>query len=176
MRYASKQELGTTIVYAIGGSSLGQVLVAEGARGIVAILIGDDDAALVADLESRFPGASLQRADRALAKRLATAIALVESPSKTVALTLDARGTAFQQRVWSALREIPCGATRSYADVARDIGAPHAVRAVASACAANPVAVAIPCHRVRRGDGGLAGYRWGIERKRALLAREAAVA
>lgn len=176
MRYASKQEPGTAIGFAIGRSSLGQVLVAEGARGIVAILIGDDDAALVADLESRFRGASLQRADRALSTRLAAAIALVETPSGTVALTLDARGTAFQQRVWSALREIPCGATRSYADVARDIGAPHAVRAVASACAANPVAVAIPCHRVRRSDGGLAGYRWGIERKRALLAREAAVA
>jgi len=162
------------IDYAIGDSSLGRVLVAHSARGVVAILLGDDSAALVADLQSRYAGTPLQRADGALAGRLAAVIALVETPAAGFDLALDPRGTAFQQRVWRALREIPCGTTQSYSDVARRIGAPRSVRAVAGACAANPLAVAVPCHRVLRSDGGLSGYRWGVARKRALLAREAA--
>lgn len=162
------------IDYAIGDSSLGRVLVAQSARGVVAILLGDDPAALVADLQSRHAGTPLQRADSALAGRLAAVIALVETPAAGFDLALDPRGTAFQQRVWRALREIPCGTTQSYSDVARRIGAPRAVRAVAGACAANPLAVVVPCHRVLRSDGGLSGYRWGVARKRALLAREAA--
>jgi len=164
----------STIDYAIGESSLGRLLVAQSARGIVAILMGDDPAVLVADIQRRFAGAPLQRTEGALAGHLAAVIALVEAPSASFDLALDVRGTAFQQRVWNALREIPCGTTQSYSDVASRIGAPRAVRAVAGACAANALALAIPCHRVVHRDGGLSGYRWGVERKRALLAREAA--
>lgn len=164
----------STIDYAIGESLLGCLLVAQSARGIVAILMGDDPAALVADLQRRFEGTPLQRMDSAVAKHLAAVIALVETPSARFDFALDVRGTAFQQRVWDALREIPCGTTQSYSDVACRIGAPRAVRAVAGACAANALALAIPCHRVVHRDGGLSGYRWGAERKRALLAREAA--
>jgi AraC family transcriptional regulator, regulatory protein of adaptative response / methylated-DNA-[protein]-cysteine methyltransferase len=167
---------GGAIEYTVGDSSLGHVLVARSARGIVAILLGDGPAALVTELVSRFRGTLLQRADDSMAAELAQVIARVECPAASHDVALDVRGTAFQQRVWSALREIHCGTTQSYTDVARRIGAPQAVRAVAGACAANPIAVVIPCHRVRRGNGDLAGYRWGVARKRALLEREAAQA
>jgi AraC family transcriptional regulator of adaptative response/methylated-DNA-[protein]-cysteine methyltransferase len=145
------------IRYAIGVCTLGAILVACSDRGVCAITLGDDPTVL-ADFE----------------QVVAQVVRLVEQPAQGITLPLDVRGTAFQHRVWQALRELPVGLTLSYADLAERIGAPKAVRAVAQACAANPVAVAIPCHRVVRGDGGLAGYRWGIERKRALLQREAA--
>jgi AraC family transcriptional regulator of adaptative response/methylated-DNA-[protein]-cysteine methyltransferase len=160
------------IRYAAGPCSLGMVLVAQSDRGICAILFGDDPEALVRDLHDRFPRASLHAGDAKFESQLATVIAFVETPAAGLHLPLDIRGTAFQQRVWQALRAIPAGGTASYAEIAQRIGAPRAVRAVASACAANPLAVAVPCHRVVRSDGGLSGYRWGIERKRALLDRE----
>jgi AraC family transcriptional regulator of adaptative response/methylated-DNA-[protein]-cysteine methyltransferase len=139
---------------------------------VCAILLGDDPDELAHDVERRFPRARLVGADAAFERLVATVVGLVEQPSVGTKLPLDIRGTAFQQRVWSALRAIPAGETVSYAELAKAIGAPRAVRAAAQACAANPLAVAIPCHRVVRTDGDLSGYRWGIERKRALLARE----
>jgi AraC family transcriptional regulator of adaptative response/methylated-DNA-[protein]-cysteine methyltransferase len=164
---------GTDIRFAIGECSLGAILVAASEKGVCAILLGEDPEALAHDLERRFPRANLIGADPAFEARVAQVVGLVERPGQGAALPLDVRGTAFQRRVWQALREIPAGTTRSYAEVARAIGAPRAVRAVAQACGANPLAVAIPCHRVVRNDGALAGYRWGVERKRALLDREA---
>jgi AraC family transcriptional regulator of adaptative response/methylated-DNA-[protein]-cysteine methyltransferase len=164
---------GQDIRFAIGQSSLGSILVAATARGVCAILLGDDPEALVHDLERRFPRAHLIGADPAFEQLVAQVVGLVEQPGVGGALPLDIRGTAFQQRVWKALRQIPAGKTASYTDIARKIGSPRAVRAVAQACAANPLAVAIPCHRVVRTDGDLSGYRWGVERKRALLDREA---
>lgn len=161
------------IRFAIGECSLGSILVAATARGVCAILLGDDPDELAHDLERRFPHANLIGADPGFEQLVARVVGLVERPDVGVDLPLDVRGTAFQQRVWQALREIPAGTTASYADIAGTIGAPRAIRAVAQACAANPVAVAIPCHRVVRTDGDLSGYRWGVERKRALLAREA---
>jgi AraC family transcriptional regulator of adaptative response/methylated-DNA-[protein]-cysteine methyltransferase len=161
------------IRFAIGESSLGSILVAQSARGICAISIGDDPEAMVRDLQDRFPQAQLIGADREFEKLVAQVVGFVEAPRIGLDLPLDVRGTAFQQRVWRALRKIPAGKTVSYTDIARRIGAPKAVRAVAQACGANPVAVAIPCHRVVRNDGALSGYRWGIERKRALLDKEA---
>jgi AraC family transcriptional regulator of adaptative response/methylated-DNA-[protein]-cysteine methyltransferase len=161
------------IRFAVGQSSLGAVLVASSARGVASILLGDDPEELVRDLQDRFPKARLIGADRAYERLVAHVIGCVETPDRCLDLPLDVRGTAFQQRVWRALRDIPPGETASYAEIARRIGAPRAVRAVAGACAANDHAVAIPCHRVVRHDGGLSGYRWGVERKRALLAREA---
>jgi AraC family transcriptional regulator, regulatory protein of adaptative response / methylated-DNA-[protein]-cysteine methyltransferase len=158
---------------AIGECSLGSVLVAQSPRGVCAILLGDDPSALARDLKQRFPNANLVGGDRDLEKRLAQVIGLIESPAMGLELPLDPRGTAFQQRVWQALRRIPAGSTASYTDIATRIGTPKAVRAVAQACAANAVAVAIPCHRVVRSDGALSGYRWGVERKRTLLEREA---
>ena len=163
----------TRIRYGIGQSSLGRVLAASSDRGICAILIGDDDATLIADLENRFPNADAIEADADFGTTLAAVIALVEAPGKGLDLPLDIRGTAFQQRVWQALRAIPAGETRSYAGLAQAIGQPDATRAVAGACAANRLAVAIPCHRIVKGDGALSGYRWGVDRKRALLEREA---
>lgn len=162
-----------SIRYAIGESSLGDVLVAQSARGVVAILLGDDRTELEAELARRFAASDVTHADDAQVPGLAAVIALIENPQAGADLALDIRGTAFQKRVWKALCDIPCGTTRSYTDIARRIGAPRAVRAVAGACAANALAVAIPCHRVLRQDGALSGYRWGIARKRALLAREA---
>ncbi|KYF57388.1 6-O-methylguanine DNA methyltransferase, partial [Sorangium cellulosum] len=159
------------IRFAIGECSLGSILVAATARGVCAILLGDDPEELVHDLERRFPRARLIGGDAGFEQLVAQVVGLVESPRVGVALPLDVRGTAFQQRVWQALRGIPMGATASYAEIASAIGAPGAARAVASACAANALAVAIPCHRVVRNDGELSGYRWGIERKRALLDR-----
>ena len=139
-----------------------------------AIFLGDDPDALTRELQDRFPRATLIGGDAAFEDVVAKVVGLIEAPGTGVDLPLDVRGTAFQQRVWWALREIPAGSTASYREIARRIGAPRAVRAVAHACAVNPVAVAIPCHRVVRSDGGLAGYRWGVERKRELLEREAA--
>jgi AraC family transcriptional regulator of adaptative response/methylated-DNA-[protein]-cysteine methyltransferase len=165
---------GTRVQFAIGECSLGAILVAATARGVCAILLGDDPEALTRELEELFPNAALVPGGGGFERWMAAVIGLVEQPRIGVALPLDVQGTAFQQRVWRALSKIPVGATRSYADIAKQIGAPEAVRAVAAACAANKLAVAIPCHRVVRKDGALAGYRWGVERKRSLLAKEAA--
>ena len=162
----------TQIRFAVGECSLGAILVAASERGICAIFLGDDPAALVCDLQDRFPSARLLGGDTRFEQLVAQAVGLVEAPRLGLDLPLDVRGTAFQQRVWQALREIPAGSTASYTEIARRIGAPRSVRAVAGACAANCLAVAIPCHRVIRTDGGLAGYHWGIERKRVLLERE----
>jgi AraC family transcriptional regulator of adaptative response/methylated-DNA-[protein]-cysteine methyltransferase len=152
------------------------VLVAASDKGVCAITLGDDPDALVRELQDRFPRARLVGGDAQFERRVAEVVGLVEAPGLGSDLPLDVRGTAFQQRVWQALREIPPGETASYADVAEKIGAPKAVRAVAQACAANPLAVAIPCHRVVRTDGALSGYRWGVERKRELLKREGVAA
>ena len=169
-----------TIRYTILPSSLGAVLVARSVAtgGLSAVLLDDDRAVLVAELRRRFPGMSVEAADGdgTLQELASKVVALVESPADpecAVDAPLDARGTEFQQLVWSALRGIPAGTTVTYAELARRVGRPGAVRAVASACAANPLAIVVPCHRAVRSDGGLAGYRWGVERKRTLLAREA---
>jgi AraC family transcriptional regulator of adaptative response/methylated-DNA-[protein]-cysteine methyltransferase len=160
------------IRFALGGCSLGSVLVAVSAKGICTISLGDDPEELTRDLQGRFPQAELIGNDGEFEQWIAQIIAFVETPALGLDLPLDIRGTAFQQRVWQALRQIPAGQTVSYTDIAQRIGAPKAVRAVASACAANSLAVAIPCHRVLRSDGNLSGYRWGIERKAELLRRE----
>jgi len=160
------------IQFALGESSLGAILVARSERGLCAILMDDEPEVLVADLQLRFPKAELVGGDRDFEQWVAQVVGFVESPRLGLALPLDIRGTAFQQRVWQALTEIPPGTTASYADIAARLEHPKAVRAVAGACAANALAVAIPCHRVVRSDGGLSGYRWGVERKRQLLARE----
>jgi AraC family transcriptional regulator of adaptative response/methylated-DNA-[protein]-cysteine methyltransferase len=165
----------TTIRFAVGECSLGSILVAATDLGVCSILLGDDPEALVKDLQDRFPSARLQGGDAQFEKIVATVVGFVEAPALGLELQLDVRGTAFQQRVWQALTEIPPGSTASYAEIAKRLGAPKAVRAVAQACGANPIAVAIPCHRVVRTDGALSGYRWGIERKRRLLEREAAL-
>lgn len=163
----------TAIRFAVGQCSLGAILVAASARGVCAITLGDDPEALVRDLQDHFPRAELIGADTAFEAVVAQVVGFVEAPRLGLDLPLDVRGTAFQQRVWQALRTIPAGTTASYSEIAQRIGSPKSVRAVASACAANAIAVAIPCHRVVRTDGALSGYRWGVERKRALLAREA---
>ncbi|MFC0409154.1 bifunctional DNA-binding transcriptional regulator/O6-methylguanine-DNA methyltransferase Ada [Roseomonas elaeocarpi] len=163
---------GEEIRFAIGACSMGAILVAQGGRGVCAILLGDDPEALLHDLEHRFPRARLLGGEAGFERLVAEAVALVDRPGNGHALPLDLRGTAFQRRVWQALAEIPAGTTLSYAELARRIGTPQAVRAVAGACAANALAVAIPCHRVVRTDGALSGYRWGLERKRQLLDRE----
>jgi AraC family transcriptional regulator, regulatory protein of adaptative response / methylated-DNA-[protein]-cysteine methyltransferase len=162
------------IRFAVGQSSLGAILVASSPKGVAAILMGDDPEALVRNLQDRFPKARLIGGDAAYEQLVARVIGFIEAPKIGLDLPLDVRGTAFQQRVWQSLREIPPGKTMSYAEIARVIGAPKAVRAVAGACASNNIAVAIPCHRVVRNDGALSGYAWGVERKRALIAREAA--
>lgn len=165
---------GAAIRFAVGECSLGTILVAATDKGVCAILLGDDPDALLRDLQDRFPKAHLIGGDGDFERLVAKIVGFVEAPQLGLDLPLDVRGTAFQQRVWQALREIPVGETASYTDVAKRIGSPKAVRAVAGACASNAIAVAIPCHRVVRSDGGLSGYRWGVERKRALLDREAA--
>ncbi len=164
------------IRFAVGECSLGSVLVAMSTRGVCAILLGDDAEALARDLQDRFPRARLIGGDRGFERTVAQVVGFIDDPRVGLDLPLDVRGTAFQQRVWQALRRIPAGRTLSYAQLARRIGSPAAVRAVAGACAANALAVAIPCHRVVRSDGALSGYRWGVERKRSLLALEAGAA
>lgn len=165
---------GAKVRFAIAQSSLGAILVAATHKGVCSILMGDDPEDLAQDLQDRFDQAELVGDDPAFDALVAKVVGLVERPTKAADLPLDVRGTAFQQRVWQALREIPTGETASYAAIAQRIGQPKAVRAVAQACASNNLAVAIPCHRVVRTDGTLSGYRWGVERKRALLDREAA--
>ncbi len=164
---------GAAIRFAVGACTLGAILVAATEKGICAISLGDDPQVLVHDLQDRFPKAKLIGGEAAFEAWVAKAVGFVEAPRLGLALPLDIQGTAFQQRVWQALRDIPPGATVSYTEIAERIGAPKAARAVARACAENRIAVAIPCHRVVRSDGALSGYRWGIVRKRALLDREA---
>lgn len=160
------------ILFAVGQCSLGAILVAQSARGVCAILLGDDADQLVRDLQDQFPKADLVGADHRFEQLIAQVVGFIEAPALGLDLPLDLRGTAFQQRVWQALRDIPLGSTASYAQIAQQIGAPRSFRAVAQACGANSLAVAIPCHRVVRSDGALSGYRWGVERKRQLLERE----
>jgi len=164
---------GERLRYAVAPCSLGLVLAASSDRGLAVIQLGDDAEALVAELRGRFPRAELEPAGEEYATVLAQVAAFVDAPQQPFDLPLDIRGTSFQQRVWEALRRVPVGSTTSYAELARAMGEPSAARAVAGACAANPLAVAVPCHRVLRGDGSLSGYRWGVERKRRLLAAEA---
>ena len=164
---------GAVIRFAVGECSLGSILVAATERGVCSILLGDEPDALARDLQRRFPNARVIGGDREFERLVAKVVGFVEAPGLGLDLPLDVRGTAFQQRVWQALREIPAGCTTTYTKLAERIGAPKAVRAVAGACASNAIAVAIPCHRVVRHDGGLSGYRWGVERKRRLLEREA---
>ncbi|HKS13963.1 MAG TPA: bifunctional DNA-binding transcriptional regulator/O6-methylguanine-DNA methyltransferase Ada [Pseudomonas sp.] len=163
---------GVTIHFAVGQCSLGAILVAQSERGLCAILLGDDPEHLLAELQEQFRSARLIGGDAGFEQLVAQVVGFVEAPVLGLDLPLDVQGTAFQERVWQALREIPVGARASYTEVAERIGAPGAVRAVAQACGANRLAVAIPCHRVVRRDGGLSGYRWGVERKRQLLERE----
>jgi AraC family transcriptional regulator of adaptative response/methylated-DNA-[protein]-cysteine methyltransferase len=162
----------TEMRFAIGECSIGSILVAASERGVCAILLGDEPDALARQLQDQFPRAKLVGGDKKFERLVAEVVGLIEAPALGLSLPLDVRGTAFQQRVWQALRKIPAGSTASYADIAKRIGSPSSVRAVARACAANTLAVAIPCHRVVRSDGALSGYRWGVERKRALLQRE----
>lgn len=163
-----------TIHYSLRRCSLGLALTAVSEKGVCAILLGDDAEALRDDLRRRFKKALLiEEADGGAL--VDAALAMIERPDSRVAFPIDARGTDFQRRVWTALREIPPGHTTSYAEIARRIGAPKATRAVGSAIGANPVAVAVPCHRVLRSDGSLSGYHWGADRKRVLLAREKAL-
>lgn len=160
------------IRFAIGECSLGAILVAQSAQGVCAILLGEEPDALLKELQDSFPRANLLGGDAGFEKQVSQVVGFVEAPDIGLRLPLDIRGTAFQRRVWQALQKIPPGKTASYTEIARRIGAPHAVRAVAGACAANTLAVAIPCHRVVRNDGALSGYRWGVERKRVLLSKE----
>ena len=166
--------LGETIRFSVGKCSLGLILVAASDKGVCAITLGDDSEALTHDLRRRFPNAELVDGNRAFQKTVASVVKFVEAPRLGLQLPCDIRGTAFQQRVWQALQKIPLGSTASYAEVARRLGVPKGARAVAGACAANALAVVIPCHRVVHGSGALSGYRWGVERKRALLERESA--
>lgn len=162
----------TCIRFAVGECSLGAILVAATDKGVCAIALGDDPDTLARELQDGFPKALLLGGDAGFEKWVAKVVGMVERPAIGLTLPLDVRGSAFQQRVWQALRDIPAGSTLSYTQVAQRIGAPNAVRAVAGACAANVLAVAIPCHRVLRSDGSISGYRWGVERKRVLLERE----
>jgi AraC family transcriptional regulator of adaptative response/methylated-DNA-[protein]-cysteine methyltransferase len=162
------------IRFALGQTSLGAILVASSKRGVASILLGNDPDALLRQLQDRFPKAKLIGADRDYEALVARVVGFIEAPQIGLNLPLDVRGTAFQRRVWQALQEIPVGQTASYAEIAQRIGSPKAIRAVAGACAANNLAVVIPCHRVVRNDGALSGYAWGVERKKALLDREGA--
>jgi AraC family transcriptional regulator of adaptative response/methylated-DNA-[protein]-cysteine methyltransferase len=165
---------GNDIRFAVGECSLGAILVAVTDKGVCAIEFGNDPEALVRGLQDRFPKARLVGGDETFEQLVAKVVGFIEAPALGLDLPLDIRGTAFQQRVWNAIRDIPAGATASYSEIAKQIGAPKAVRSVAQACASNGIAVAIPCHRVVRTDGSTSGYRWGVSRKRALLAREKA--
>ncbi|WP_241059720.1 bifunctional transcriptional activator/DNA repair enzyme AdaA [Achromobacter xylosoxidans] len=167
---------GVEIRFAVGQCALGALLVAASDTGICEIALHEDPEQLVRNLQDRFKAARLIGADREFEQWMAAVVGFVENPSVGLHLPLDVRGTAFQRRVWEALREIPVGATATYTDIAERIGSPRSVRAVARACATNNIALAIPCHRVVRTDGSLAGYRWGIERKRELIEREAKAA
>ena len=160
------------INFALGQTTLGAILVASSKKGVVAILLGDDPDKLLRDLQDRFPRAKLIGADEEYEKLVARVVGLIEAPGQRLTLPLDIRGTAFQRRVWCALQRISAGTTVSYAEIAKRIGSPKSVRAVAGACAANNIAVAIPCHRVVRTDGSLSGYAWGIDRKHRLIDRE----
>jgi len=160
------------IRFAFGESSLGLVLVGVSEKGVRTIFLGDERDALRSALEHRYPRARLKSAAGDLDGAVREVVALIENPRRGFDPPLDVRGTSFQERVWDALRRIPVGKTATYAEIARSIGAPQAVRAIAQACGANPLAVVIPCHRVLRSDGDISGYRWGVERKRQLLARE----
>ena len=162
-----------TIRFALAECSLGSLLVASTAQGVCCVLLGDDPQMLIEDLQQRFAAAELIGADGQYEQTVAQVVSLIEQPRLGLALPLDIQGTAFQQRVWQALQKIPAGQTLSYSELARQMGMPQSARAVASAVAANPIAVAVPCHRVLRNDGSISGYRWGVERKRALLLREA---
>jgi AraC family transcriptional regulator of adaptative response/methylated-DNA-[protein]-cysteine methyltransferase len=165
---------GVSVHFAVGECSLGSVLVAATPKGVCAILLGDDPEQLLRDLQDQLPNAELIGADEDFEATVARVIGLLDTGGR-IDLPLDIRGTAFQRQVWDALTRIPAGSTLTYAQIAARIGRPEAVRAVGQACAANPLAVVIPCHRVVRSDGNLSGYRWGIERKRALLLREQTV-
>jgi AraC family transcriptional regulator of adaptative response/methylated-DNA-[protein]-cysteine methyltransferase len=165
---------GESIRFAVAACSLGALLVAATDKGICSILLDDDPDQLVRDLQDRFPKAELVGAEPGFERTVAQVVGFVEAPGIGLDLPLDVRGTAFQQRVWQALRQVPAGQTVSYAELAERLGVAAGARAVAGACAANPVAVAIPCHRVVRNDGSISGYRWGVERKQALLEREGA--
>jgi AraC family transcriptional regulator, regulatory protein of adaptative response / methylated-DNA-[protein]-cysteine methyltransferase len=169
-RDAGKRE---RLTFAFAKSSLGDVLVAASAKGIVAVLIGDDRDRLTTELGNIFRNAQFILGDRQFDKTVAHVVGLIESPTKPLDLPLDIRGTPFQRRVWKALQAIPLGKTDTYPGIAEKIGHPKAVRAVGHACAVNPLAIVIPCHRVVRVDGNMAGYRWGIDRKRVLIEREA---
>lgn len=160
------------IRFAFGQSTLGEILVAATEKGICTIFLGDDRGQLVRDLQEAFPNAEITGGDAAFDVMVAQVVGFVEQPSRGLALPLDIRGTAFQRQVWEALRAVPPGMTASYTEIARQMGQPKSVRAVATACAANRIAVAIPCHRILRTDGSLSGYRWGIARKAELLQRE----
>jgi AraC family transcriptional regulator of adaptative response/methylated-DNA-[protein]-cysteine methyltransferase len=168
------QQTPERIDYAIGETSVGRVLVARSAHGVCAVLLGDEVEHLRGELRGRFPRAVLAEGDDAMSAMAAEVVAFLESPRGGLDVPLDLRGTAFQRVVWDALLEVAPGETVSYTEIAKRIGRPDAVRAVAGAIAANPLAVVVPCHRVIRGDGSLSGYRWGVERKQRLLAREAA--
>lgn len=162
----------TDICFAVGECYLGAILVAQSIKGICAIFLGNDPEKLVRDLQDRFPNANLIGNDRLYEQLVARVVGFLENPEMDLQLPLDIQGTAFQKRVWAALQDIPTGTTVSYTDIAEKIGSPKSVRAVAGACGANLLAVAIPCHRVVRRDGSLSGYRWGIERKQLLLDKE----
>lgn len=168
-----RKKTAMTIYFAFDECSLGTILVAQSEKGICAVLLGDEKEYLHSDLQQRFPKATLTAGDNHFKKIVAQIIEVIEERKLALDLPLDIRGTLFQQRVWQALQQIPVGETRSYRDIAEAIGSPKAVRAVAGACAANAIAVIIPCHRVVRNDGNLSGYRWGVERKRKLLQQEA---
>lgn len=163
---------GVAVRYGIFTSRLGEILVAATGKGVCAVIFADSPQTLVAGLRAQLPGADVREDSAGLASQMAAVATAAESPHITFPLPLDLRGTPFQERVWQALREIPAGTTVTYSDLARRLGNPSAVRAVAQACAANSVALAVPCHRVVRKGGDLGGYRWGIERKRALLRDE----
>jgi AraC family transcriptional regulator, regulatory protein of adaptative response / methylated-DNA-[protein]-cysteine methyltransferase len=164
--------LGVQLIFEIGKCSLGSVLVASTAKGVCAILLGDTPEVVLHDLRSRFPNAELTANDHNYENLIERVIQFIDRPKPGFDLPLDIQGTPFQQRVWQALRDIPVGTTASYSEIAAQIGAPNSFRAVAQACGTNTIAVAIPCHRVVRSDGGLSGYRWGIERKSRLLENE----
>ena len=164
---------GEVVRTAFADSPFGRVLVGATATGVCFLGFAEPDEALMGDLRRRFPRARIEADDAGLAETLATVLAFIEEPRQALALPLDLRGTAFQVRVWEALRRIPPGETRTYGELAGMIGAPRAVRAVARSCATNPVSLAVPCHRVVGKDGDLTGYRWGVPRKREMLRREA---